>query len=240
MMKFSRAVNCRDAQPAPSQLTDSWQLLRMNSFTRFANDLRHQHLTKTRTDGCSEGRTELWLRNKLAPALPFHLALPIISLILNSTVIWAPHGTPGQAHGPGCCFTGWAACQRCSTYFPGPLGQLQATTPVFTLLLWTAKLLLTIEQGPIYSYFSLVQQQHYLTSPLVGYNQLLAAIGNKQKEKRQSRFKQRATFSLKKVYFQPQHLFWLALCPTSRWEEGEQRAACEAECSHEIGDAWPS
>lgn len=59
--------------------------------------------------------------------------------------------------GLGCCFTGWAHCQVCSTYFPGPPGQLEATTPIFTLLLWTAKLLLTIDSGPIYSnLFSLI------------------------------------------------------------------------------------
>lgn len=56
-------------------------------FYDFFNVLFCQYFTRTLTDGCTKGRRECWLLNKLAPALQFYLALLIISLILNSTVI---------------------------------------------------------------------------------------------------------------------------------------------------------
>lgn len=148
---------------------------------------------------CTKGRREWWLVNKLAPALQFYLALLIISLILNSTVIRTPHGMPGQMQGLGCCFTGWAYCQICSTYFPGSLGQLQATTPEFTLLLWTAKLLLTIDPGSIYSHFSLIHSNiTYLATLQVGYDKLLAVVQHKQKEKDCHVLSRGLLFTLKK------------------------------------------
>lgn len=108
---------------------------------------------------------------------------------------------PGQMQGLGCCFTGWAHCQVCSTYFPGPLGQLEATTPVFTLLLWTAKLLLTIDPGPSTRFILSHSQQHYWAGYTSGgIWQTASSWTTQTKNTGPSCFKQRVTFYFEKEW----------------------------------------